>query len=268
MLTASEPEQPPLRLIDTHVHLHLAQFDADRDAVLVRAAAAGVQHMIEIGYDLPSSRAAVHLAAQHGPISAVVGIQPNHVHELPPDWHAQLYDLLRQPNVVALGEIGLDYHWMKAPPEQQAAVFREQLAMARELDLPVVIHCRAAAADTLALLRADGQGVRGVMHSFSGDWAFAEACLELGFGLSFSGPVTFRNATDLHTVVQRAPAAALLAETDSPYLCPHPHRGQRNEPAFVRYVVARIAALRGEALEAVSAQLWHNAHTIFRILHT
>ncbi len=268
MSSLPSPMQPSLRLIDTHTHLHLIPFDTDGAAVLARAAAAGVQHMIEIGYDLPSSRTALALAAAHAPISAVVGIQPNHVHELPSDWQAQLYDLLRQPNVVALGEIGLDYHWMKAPPEQQAAIFREQLAMARELDLPVVIHCREAAADTLAVLRADGQGVRGVMHSFSGDWAFAEACLELGFLLSFSGPVTFPKAKDLHTVVQRVPATALLAETDTPYLTPHPHRGERNEPAYVRYVVERIAALRGETAEAVSEQIWQNAQTIFRPVHT
>jgi TatD DNase family protein len=243
-----------LRLIDTHAHLALAQYDADREAVIARAAAAGVARIVEIGYDLESSRAAVALAAQHPAIYAVVGIQPNHVHTA----------LADQPRVVGIGEIGLDYHWMQAPPGVQEHFFRAQLALARTLNLPVVIHSREAQADTVRILADAARGQPGVMHSFSGDWAYAEACLEVGFFLSLAGPLTFRKATDLHDVARRAPLDRLLTETDSPYLTPHPHRGTRNEPAYVRFVTAQLAALRGEPAATVAAAVWANAERLFR----
>jgi TatD DNase family protein len=253
-----------LRLIDTHAHLALAHYDADREAVIARAAAAGVARIVEIGYDLESSRAAVALAAQHPAIYAVVGIQPNHVHTAPADWSAQLHTLAAQPRVVGIGEIGLDYHWMQAPPGVQEHFFRAQLALARTLSLPVVIHSREAQADTVRILADAARGQPGIMHSFSGDWAYAEACLEVGFCLSLAGPITFRKATDLHDVARRAPLDRLLTETDSPYLTPHPHRGTRNEPAYVRFVTVQLAALRGEPAATVAAAVWANAERLFR----
>ncbi|NJK78446.1 MAG: TatD family hydrolase [Chloroflexaceae bacterium] len=253
----------PVRLIDTHAHLHMAAFNDDRTAVLARAAEAGVMRLVEVGYDLPSSRAAVTLAEQHDQLRAVVGIQPNHVHEAPPDWCEQVRALANHPAVVAIGEIGLDYHWMKAPIAQQAACFREQLALAREIGKPVVIHSRDAHADTVRILRESAGRVRGIMHSFSGDWDFAAACLEVGFLISFSGPVTFAKAHDLHDVARRVPLEAILTETDSPYLSPHPRRGRRNEPAHVRYVAEHLAALRGLTLPALTKAVWANAADIF-----
>lgn len=250
-------------LIDTHAHLALGHFDADREAALDRAAAAGVARMIEIGYDLPSSRAAIALAEAHPQIFAVVGVQPNHVADLTDGWLDEVRALAAHPKVVAIGEIGLDYHWMKAPPDEQERVFRAQLALARELGLPVVIHSREAQADTLRVLREAARGQPGVMHSFSGDWAYAQACLEVGFMLSFSGPLTFPKAAELHEVARLAPLDMLLTETDSPYLSPHPRRGQRNEPANVRLVAERLAALRGEPLDRVAAQVWRNAERVF-----
>jgi TatD DNase family protein len=252
-----------LRLIDTHAHLALPQFNADREQTIARAAAAGVARVVEIGYDLPSSRAAVALAEAHPQIFAVVGVQPNHVHELADGWEHELRALCAHPKVVALGEIGLDYHWMQAPAETQERYFRAQLALARELGLPAVIHTREARADTARVLADAGRGQPVIMHSFSGDWAFATICLELGFMLSLSGPLTFAKATELHDVARRAPLDRLLTETDSPYLTPHPHRGKRNEPAYVRLVAEQLAALRGEPLAAVAAQLWKNAERIF-----
>jgi TatD DNase family protein len=252
-----------LRLIDSHAHLALPQFDADREQSIARAAAAGVARMLEIGYDLPSSRAAVALAEAHSQLFAVVGVQPNHVHELADGWEHELRALCAHPKVVALGEIGLDYHWMKAPPELQERYFRAQLALARELGLPAVIHTREARDDTARVLADAARGQPVVMHSFSGDWTFATACLELGFMLSLSGPLTFPKATELHEVARRAPLDRLLTETDSPYLTPHPHRGRRNEPAYVRLVAEQLAALRGEPLAAVAAQVWKNAEQIF-----
>jgi TatD DNase family protein len=253
----------PLRLIDTHAHLAIGQFDEDRAAAIARAAEAGVARIVEIGYDLPSSRAALALAEAHPQIFAVVGIQPNHAHEAPDGWEAELRALCAHRKVVGLGEIGLDYHWMKAPPAQQETVFRAQLTLARELELPVVIHSRDARDDTLRILGDAARGQPGIMHSFSGDWAYAEACLEIGFLLSLSGPVTFPKAAELHEVARRAPLEMLLTETDSPYLSPHPHRGKRNEPARVRLVAERIAELRGAPLAEVAAQIWRNAERVF-----
>ncbi len=254
---------PALRLIDTHAHVHINQFDADRAAVLERAAQAGVQRIIEIGYDIQSSQAAIALAEAHTQIFAVVGVQPNHAAELPADWLDQIHGLSQHPKVVAIGEIGLDYHWERAPHDLQERVFRQQLELAQTCRLPVVIHSREAQADTLRILRDAAHGQPGIMHSFSGDWAYAQSCLDVGFMLSFSGPVTFSKAHELHEVARLAPMDMFLAETDSPYLTPHPLRGKRNEPAYVRLVVARLAELRSLTLEQLSEQLWQNAEAIF-----
>ncbi|WP_238613381.1 TatD family hydrolase [Candidatus Oscillochloris fontis] len=251
------------RLIDTHTHITGHQFDHDRAHVLQRAHEAGVARIIEIGYDLPTSYAAVAVAEAHPHIFAVVGLQPNHIHETDEGWLEEVRTLANHPKVVAIGEIGLDYHWMKVAPEVQETVFRTQIDLARQLGLPVVIHSREAHADTLRILNDAARGVPGVMHSFSGDWAFAQACLEIDFMLSLSGPLTFSKAHELHEVVRRAPATMLLTETDSPYLTPHPHRGKRNEPAYVRFVAEQMAQLRGVTLEEMAEQVWANAERVF-----
>jgi TatD DNase family protein len=252
-----------MRLIDTHAHLQLEHFAADRAATLDRATAAGVDRLIEIGYDLPSSRAAVALAAAHPQIYAVVGIQPHYAAEADAAWLAAVEELAAHPKVVAVGEIGLDYYHDRAPHDRQADLFRQQLALARRLGKPVVIHTRDAHADTVRILQTTAVGQAGVMHAFSGDWVFATACLEVGFYLSFSGAVTYSKATDLHDVVRRVPLDRILTETDSPYLAPNPHRGKRNEPAYVRLVVERLAALREQQSEELAAAVWHNANQVF-----
>ncbi len=251
-----------IRLIDTHAHLALGQFAEDRAATIARAGAVGVARMIEVGYDLPTSRAAIALAEAHPQIFAVVGVQANHLADLPANWLDEVRAMAAHPKVVAIGEIGLDYHWMKAPPAEQAQVFRTQLDLARALGLPVVIHSREAQADTLRILGDAARGLPGIMHSFSGDWAFAQGCLAVGFLLSLSGPLTFPKATELHEVARRAPLDMLLTETDSPFLTPHPHRGQRNEPARVRLVAAQLAALRDAPLAEVAAAVWANAERV------
>lgn len=247
------------------MHLHVAQFDADRADVIARAQAAGIARMVEIGYDLDSSRAAVELAEAHASIFAAVGIQPHYAAQADEAWLAQVRRLAAHPKVVAIGEIGLDYYHDRAPHDAQEQLFREQLALARELRLPVVIHSRDAQADTVRILRDAARGQAGIMHSFSGDWAYAEACLEVGFHLSLSGPLTFAKAAELHDVARRAPLERLLTETDSPYLAPHPQRGRRNEPANVRLIAERLAALREQALEDLVAAVWRNACEIFGI---
>lgn len=253
----------PARLIDTHLHLCSDAFDADREDVLARAGADGVERLVEVGYSLETSRAALALAEQHPHIFAVVGVQPNYAHAPGDGWLDEVRALAAHPKAVAIGEIGLDYHWHYATPAQQEPVFRAQLGLARELGLPVVIHSREAQHDTLRVLSDAARGVYGVMHSFSGDWDYAAACLEIGFMLSLAGPLTYKKATELHEVARRAPLDRLLTETDSPYLSPHPLRGRRNEPARVRLVAERLAALRGTSLDAVAAAVWQNAANLF-----
>lgn len=252
-----------LLLIDTHMHLHSPQFDADRPAVFERAVAAGVARMVEVGYDLESSRAALRLAESDPHIFAAVGIQPHYATIADNAWLAEVRQLAAHPKVVAIGEIGLDYYHDRAPHDLQERLFREQLALARELALPVVIHSRDAQIDTVRILRSAARGQPGIMHSFSGDWAYAEACLDVGFHLSFSGPVTFGKAAELHDVARRVPLDRVLCETDCPYLAPHPVRGKRNEPANVRLVAERLAALREQPLHELAAAIWGNAEAIF-----
>lgn len=254
-------------LIDTHAHLHTAQFESDREAVIERATAAGVTRIIEIGYDLPSSRAAIALGERHQQIFAVVGIQPHYAAEADQTWLAEIAELARHPKVAAIGEIGLDYFHDRAPHAAQESLFRAQLTMAHQLGLAVVIHSRDARDDTLRILRdvTARTGQLGVMHSFSGDWAYAEACLACGFAISLSGPVTFAKAAELHDVARRVPLDRMLTETDSPYLAPHPLRGKRNEPANVRLVAERIAALRDAPLDSVAAAVWQTAQHFFRL---
>ena len=250
-------------LVDTHCHIYSDQFDPDRVLVLERAQAAGVERLIAVGYDLPSSEMAIELAQREPMIWATAGIQPHYALSTTNADLARLRELLAQPRVVALGEIGLDYYHDRAPHDRQETLFRQQLLIARELALPVVIHSRDAIADTVRILQDAARGQTGVMHSFSGNWAYAEACLEVGFYLSFSGPLTFKKATELHDVARRAPLDRIVVETDAPYLTPHPFRGKRNEPAHVRYVAEALATLRGVAFAEIAQALAANTAQLF-----
>jgi len=255
----------PVQLIDTHTHLHCNHFNDDREAVVRRAREAGVERIVEVGYDLQSSRTAIALAEQYSHIYAVVGLHPNHAHEAQSNWFDQLCTLAKYPNVVAIGEIGLDYYRDYTPRDIQARVFIQQIEFARQQRLPVVIHSREAHDDTIRILRDYAQGMAGVMHSYSGNWAFAQACLDVGLMLSFSGPVTFSTAYDMHDVARRMPLDRILIETDSPYLSPHPFRGKRNEPARVRLVAECIATLRNISLDDLAAAVWTNAERVFNL---
>lgn len=252
-----------MRLIDTHAHVNIDRFEADRPAVLERARAAGVERIIEIGYDLASSRAAIALAHEQPGFAATAGIQPHYAAETGAAELDQLRELLAAPPIVALGEIGLDYYHNRAPRDEQLRLFRAQIALARELELPIVIHSREAQDDTVDVLADAARGMPIVMHAFSGGWEYASACLELGAYLSFAGPLTFPKAAELHDVVRRAPMERMLTETDCPYLSPEPYRGKRNEPARVALVVERIAELRGESVDDIADIVWANAHRVF-----
>lgn len=255
-------------LVDTHTHLDDARYDPDREAMLTRALEAGVETMVTIGCDLATSRAAVDLAARHPCLYATVGVHPHEAKQIGDDWYVELQHLARDPKVVAYGEVGLDYHYNHSPPHLQRARFREQVGLARELRLPLVIHTREAQADTVAILREErAADVGGVFHCFSGDDWLARQALDLGFYLSFSGVVTFRNADALREIVKWAPPDRLLVETDCPYLAPVPHRGKRNEPAHIRHVAETIAAVKSSAspttVEDIARVTSRNARRLF-----
>lgn len=253
-------------LVDSHCHPYMADFDADRPAVLARAREAGVSAMIAVGYDLPSSRQAIALAEAEAEVFACVALHPHHALEATPAALSQLRELAAHPRVVALGEIGLDYFRNLAPLAAQQAAFRAQLRLAAELALPVVIHDRDAHADLLALLAEAPDPLPGViLHCFSGDLAMAEEAWRRGYYTSLAGPLTYPSATGLRAVAEAAPRDKILIETDAPYLPPVPHRGRRNEPAHVRLVAEELAARWGTDLAEVAAVTTANARRAFRL---
>jgi TatD DNase family protein len=255
-----------MQLIDTHLHLDEEAFRPDREEVIARALAAGVETMITIGISAASSRAAVELAQTHPPLFAAVAIQPNYVSQAAPgDWEV-IEELATRPKVVAVGETGLDRYWDHAPFDLQVEFFDKHLELARRLNLPFIVHCREAEQDVVAQLRraASGGGpLRGVMHSFCGDAQTAAACVELGMFISFAGMVTFKKNDGLRAVAAEVPLDRLLVETDSPYLAPTPFRGKRNEPAFVRNTAETLAAVRKLSLEELAQVTTDNARRLF-----
>jgi TatD DNase family protein len=252
-------------LIDSHAHLDLGEFDADRAKVIQRAFDAGVERIVNVGFEPGSWRATIEIADRTPEIYMALGMHPNEALKLNDETLAELTQLLRLPRVVAVGEIGLDYYRDRAPREVQQDVFRRQLALARQLELPVAIHSRDAHDDTLAILREQGRTVAGAMHCFSGDMAYAEACLELGLYISISGTVTFPNARMLQEVVRQVPLERLLVETDCPFMSPQPFRGKRNEPARVELVARAVADLKGVTFETVARATTENAQMLFGI---
>lgn len=223
--------------------------------------------MLTIGTDVEGSRAAVALAEHHPDVYAAVGIHPHDAAQASEAALDELEQLAQaSPRVVAIGETGLDYYRNLSPRETQIQVFRRQLALARQLGKPVLIHCREAHADALEVLRQEGiQGVGGIMHCFSGDAAVAYHCLDLGLLISLAGPVTYPNARKLPEVVKLAPADRLVVETDCPFLPPQPYRGKRNEPAYLPITAARVAELKGERLEELGPVMARNALALFGI---
>lgn len=256
-----------MELVDTHAHLDEEAFSPDRDDVVRNAVAAGVVQIITIGTTAESSGRAVALAQRYPQVFAAVGIQPNYVHEAnAADWDTILR-LSREPKVVAIGETGLDRYWDYAPFELQQEHFDRHIALARESDLPFVVHCRDAEADVVAQLRhaALAGPLKGVMHSFCGSPETAQVCLELGMYLSFAGMITFSNAGKLRATLAQIPLDRILVETDSPYLAPSPLRGKRNEPANVRLTARCVAEAHGVSVEEVARTSTMNARELFRL---
>jgi TatD DNase family protein len=256
---------PPL-LIDSHAHIDSVRFDTDRKAVIDAALAGGVTRMIDPGCDLSSSRNALALAkAYTGTIFAGVGVHPHDATTYTQEVESALREMAQEQEVVAIGEFGLDYFRMLSPRDVQRAVFCAHLQLAREYNLPCIIHVRDAHEDVIELLRAHGHGLRGVIHCFSGDVAQAEECLAFaGFMLSFAGPLT-KQGNALPDVARVVPLDRVLVETDSPYLIPKPLRAKRNEPLFVRHVAEKLAELRGMTLEEIASITSENAMRLFRL---
>ena len=250
-------------LIDSHAHLDFSQFDADREATIFRAQRAGIEAIINVGTNLASSQASVALAGKHDFVYATVGFHPHDAKNVDRSALEELRSLADHPKVVAIGEIGLDYYRDLSPRPAQRQAFTDQLALAMELGLPAVVHSRDAQEDVEAILGSfDGTAI---LHSYSGGPERLQWALETGCYISISGPVTFRNAARLRTVAAAAPLDRLLVETDCPYLTPHPHRGRRNEPAYVRFVAGAVARARGYAPEAVARATVANTRRAFGI---
>jgi TatD DNase family protein len=252
-------------LVDSHAHIDDSRFDADREEAVARATAAGVSLIINIGADMDSSARSVALADKYSGIYAAVGMHPHDAKEMHEADYKQLERWTTHPKVVAIGEIGLDYHYDLSPRPVQKEVFLRQLDIARKTGKPFVVHEREAHADTLEIIRTAARGLNGVFHCFSGSVETAREYLNMGFYISVAGPVTFPKSVKTKEVAKFVPLDRLLIETDSPYLTPHPYRGRRNEPAHVRLVAEEIARLRNLTLEELGAATTANVRHLFAI---
>jgi TatD DNase family protein len=252
-----------VRLVDSHAHLASKAFDTDRDEVLERARDAGVEAIVEAGTDLASSRMAVRLASEQELVYAGVGIHPHDARTASADALAEIEQLASQPGVVAIGEIGLDYYRDLSPRAAQRSAFGRQLELAHRLGLPVIVHCRNAIEDVLAGLR--GWTGRGVLHSYLSGLERLPEVLDCGLLVGVSGPVTYPDAKEVRWAARQAPMDRLLVETDSPYLTPVPHRGKRNEPAYMGHVVRGLARALGVSPEELAQCTAENARRLFGV---
>jgi TatD DNase family protein len=250
-------------LIDSHAHLDFSQFDDDRDAVVQRARQAGLAAIVNVGTDLPSSERSAELADRHPLIWAAVGIHPHDARTMSPDALDRLARLAAREKVVAIGEIGLDFYRDLSPRDRQRQAFRQQIRLAVELNLPVIIHDRDAHDETLRILRDEqAEKVGGVLHCFSGDLDMAREGMAMGFAIAFGGPITY-GGKKKQDIVRRIPLDRILIETDCPFLTPVPYRGKRNEPAYVRHVAEKIAELRGLSYDEAAEATAGNAARLF-----
>jgi TatD DNase family protein len=252
-------------LIDTHAHLDFDQFDPDREEVILRAHENGIQCIINIGTDLPTSQYSVRLAENHKNIYAAVGIHPHDSHTVTPEVLDEISRLFQHQKTVAIGEIGLDYFKMYQPIDLQERAFQKQIELALDLKAPIIIHSRSTDVETVEMLRNyQKKGWKGVFHCFPGDTGMADAVLEMGFHVSFTGNITFKNSKSI-PVVQHIPLERLLLETDCPFMTPVPHRGKRNEPAYVHFVGQKIAEIKELPFETVARQTTENAVNLFHL---
>ncbi|MBS4216638.1 TatD family hydrolase [Neobacillus rhizophilus] len=253
-------------LFDTHAHLNAEQFNEDLEEVIARAKEAGVTNMVVVGFDRPTITRAMELAESYEFIYACVGWHPVDAIDMTEEDLKWIEELAAHPKVVAIGEMGLDYHWDKSPKDIQKEVFRKQIRLAKKVKLPIVIHNREATQDIVEILKEEGAAeVGGIMHCFSGSAETAKECVNMNFYISLGGPVTFKNAKKPKEVAAEIPLGKLLIETDCPYLAPHPYRGKRNEPSYVKLVAEQIAEIKGLTYEEVAEATTQNAKKCFAI---
>lgn len=253
-------------LFDTHVHLNVKQFDEDREEVIKRAKEAGVTHMVIVGFDHETIPRAIQLAEENDNFYAAVGWHPVDAIDFTEKELTWLEELAAHPKVVALGEMGLDYHWDKSPKTIQKEVFRKQIQLARKVNLPIIIHNREATEDIMTILQEENASdIGGIMHCYNDSAEYVPAFIEMNFYISLGGPVTFKNATLPKEVAKMVPADRLLIETDCPFLAPHPKRGKRNEPAYVALIAEKIAELRDISVEEIESITKENACRLFRL---
>ncbi|MDP4107617.1 MAG: TatD family hydrolase [Bacillota bacterium] len=254
-------------LFDTHAHLNAEEYKDDLDEVISRAQEAGVTNMVVVGFDRPTIERAMELVDHYDFLYASVGWHPVDAIDMREEDLIWIEELASHPKVVALGEMGLDYHWDKSPKDIQKEVFRKQIRLAKKVKLPIIIHNREATADILEILKEENaEEVGGIMHCFSGSPEVARECVNMNFYISLGGPVTFKNAKKPKDVAAEVPLDKLLIETDCPYLTPHPFRGKRNEPGYVKLVAEQIAEIKGLSYEEVAAATTKNAKKFFGII--
>lgn len=259
-------EEVLILLFDTHVHLNADQFDEDLEEVINRALEADVKQMVVVGFDRPTITKAMELVEKYDFLYASVGWHPVDAIDMKDEDLEWIEELAAHPKVVAIGEMGLDYHWDKSPKDVQKEVFRRQVRLARKVNLPIIIHNREATEDVVEILKEEKvEDVGGIMHCFSGSLETAKKCIDMNMHISFGGPVTFKNAKKPKEVAAEIPLDRLLIETDCPYLAPHPNRGKRNEPSYVTLVAEQIAELRGISYQELTEKTTENAQKLFGI---
>ncbi|WP_313802484.1 TatD family hydrolase [Cytobacillus sp.] len=254
-------------LFDTHVHLNADQYKEDLEEVINRALNEGISQMVVVGFDRPTIERAMELVEKYDFLYASVGWHPVDAIDMKDEDLHWIEELASHPKVVAIGEMGLDYYWDKSPKDVQKEVFRRQIQLAKRVKLPIIIHNRDATADIVEILKEEeAKEVGGIMHCFSGSPETARECVEMNFYISLGGPVTFKNAKKPKEVAESIPLERLLIETDCPYLAPHPYRGKRNEPSYVKLVAEQIAEIKGISFDEVAKATTDNAKKIFGII--
>jgi len=255
-----------MEMFDSHSHYNDEKFDEDREEIIKEAYNSGVTRLIVAGYNLESSKEAVKIANKHDFIYAICGVSPNDVNDLPSDYLDHIRAQVHASKVVAIGEIGLDYYWNKENKELQKRVFKEQIELANELDLPIVIHTREAVMDTIDILKNQVKCEnKGVFHCCPLNVELIKEALKLGYYISFAGPITFKNSKNANQVIEMVPLERMLVETDCPYLSPEPLRGKRNDSRNVKYIISKIAEVKNKKIEEIAKITYENASTIFKI---
>ncbi len=253
-------------LIDSHAHLEMPEFKKDLEAVIQRAKASGVEYIFTVGTEKKDWSRALEIAHSHSSIYAILGVHPHNAKEIDDQTYPVLKELCKNEKVKAYGEIGLDFFRNLSVPDIQLKRFREQVELAKELGLPIVVHDREAHQETMEILKSErAEECGGVIHCFSGDYEMAKVCMDMGFYISIPGSITFKNAESFREIVKKIPLRSLLVETDAPFLTPEPFRGKRNEPSYVRYTAQRMAEIKKVSLEKVAEATSENALRVYRL---